>query len=230
MVQPSPSTDPQVNKLPDNDPTSPTNHPPIVDTTETGLHSPKNDFYIRFIAKHAGKPMLSLPSLLKEFLSQVTTSSTNTVLMDHHESPLTLNDFPTDETFQQRFNGGSKSTQGIYYEKVFNGASTVTWLKVSTPQSFANFAATHRDWLRTSNIFLDLIKDYFGPREIVGHFFGLSTRHTNRDNLLKNINNIVNPMEIDEVRGRLEKDHCGHVHPEEHGRSTAAAAEKHRRK
>ena len=199
MVPPSHSNDPQVSTLADNDPTLTTNTPPIVDTTETGPTNTKNTFFLRFIAKHAGKPMISLPSLLKDFLSQVINSSTDTIIFDHHDNPLNITDFPTEDDFHQRFDGGNNSITGTYYEKVFNGASTVTWIKVTTPSSFASFAATHRDWLRSSNVFLDLIKDYFGPREIVGHFFGLSVRHTNRDNLLHNINSIVNPMEVDEI-------------------------------
>jgi len=198
MVSPTASTAPPVETLADNDPIQPSTDNPTTPPDNT-IESPNSKTYtIRFIVKHSGRTIISMPSLLKDFLSTINKNTSSFQAFDHHHQPITISNFPSDDEFKNRFNGGESGHEGIYFERLFNGASTVTWITVTTPYSFNELTSTTRTWLKDNGVFLDLAKTYRGPREIVGMIFGLNTKHTHRDTLMDKITSIANPHDLKE--------------------------------
>ena len=139
-----------------------------------------------------------MPSLLKDFITTIHQHNSSFEAFDHHDQKITTTDFPSDEDFKNRFNGGTTGHEGVYFERLFNGASTVTWITVTSAFSFNELTATTRTWLKDNGVFIDLVKSYCGPREIVGMIFGLNTKHTHRDTLMDKITSLANPHNLHE--------------------------------
>ena len=206
MVDPPADRGPTANQQADNDPST---HQPTFTITEDlppAAPASKHTFSIRFIIKHAGKSTISLPLLLQQFMLHAHSHQSSITFYDHHDNTITPAAFPTQNDFKTRFDGGATGSPGSYYEKVFNGPSTVTWFSVKSPIPFLQLAQLTRSWLRENGVFIDLIKDYFGPHEIVGTIFGLHTKYTHRDTLLRRIQEIVNPNNQPDFNPKSDRD------------------------
>lgn len=166
-----------------------------------------NNHNIRFIIKHKKRSTINVPELLQAFIEEATQFDPKMKFYNHHQGNITSKNFPFGEDFNQQFDGGQGETPGVYSERLFNGNTTVTWINIKTTLTFIEIREKTQAWLKPNKIYLDTIRNnYFGPREVIGQIFGLSTKYTHRDGLLKTINHTLNPDNNPTIQVTIKDD------------------------
>ena len=149
--------------------------------------------------------------MMFQLLRECTKHDDKTTMSDHGGNMFNVDKFPLkEEDFKKAFDGGPQDengyqTPGSYYENIGGGRSFVTWCGIHTTLKLSVVTENIKVWSDQNKIFISPIStNYKGPRETIGHIFGLNVKNTFRKNIVSGIQEIIDTSENTEIKEKEE--------------------------